>query len=60
MHIEVIDSSHDDASVDFNAAARAGIVGVIHKATEGVGDVLYGSTRGISKMGITVAPSGIV
>ena len=39
MPLELIDLSHDDATVDFNAAARAGIVGVIHKATEGVGDV---------------------
>jgi lysozyme len=39
MPIEVIDLSHDDASVDFDAVAQAGIVGVIHKATQGVGDV---------------------
>ncbi len=39
----VVDLSHADAHVDFVAAAADGIVGLFHKATEGVGyvDPLY-------------------
>jgi lysozyme len=33
----VVDLSHHNASVDFNAAKAAGIVGVLYKATEGTG-----------------------
>ena len=35
----VIDISHHQVNVDFNALAAAGIVGVIHKATAGTGFV---------------------
>jgi lysozyme len=35
----VVDLSHADGHVDFVAAAADGIVGVVHKATEGVGHV---------------------
>jgi lysozyme len=34
----VVDLSHDNPHVDFPAVAGAGILGVVHKATEGVGD----------------------
>jgi lysozyme len=39
----VVDISEDERSVDFATVAGAGIVGVVHKATEGVGyaDSLY-------------------
>lgn len=39
----IVDLSRDDPHVDFAAVAKAGIVGVIHKASEGVGyvDPLY-------------------
>jgi lysozyme len=33
----IVDLSHNNDSVDFATAAAAGIVGVIHKATEGIG-----------------------
>ncbi|HEV7859167.1 MAG TPA: glycoside hydrolase family 25 protein [Pyrinomonadaceae bacterium] len=43
----VVDLSHHNASVDFKAAQANGIVGVIHKATEGVGytDNMYAGRR---------------
>lgn len=43
----VIDIYHGDAVFDFNAVKQSGIVGVIHKATEGTGyvDALYSRRR---------------
>lgn len=43
----VVDLSHHNGAVDFAAAADAGIVGVIHKGTQGLTytDPLYGSNR---------------
>jgi GH25 family lysozyme M1 (1,4-beta-N-acetylmuramidase) len=43
----VIDLSHHNATVDLNAAKTAGILGVIHKATQGVGytDPTYQTRR---------------
>ena len=34
----VVDISHHNANVDFNKLKSAGIIGVIHKATQGLGD----------------------
>jgi GH25 family lysozyme M1 (1,4-beta-N-acetylmuramidase) len=44
----VVDLSHYDDVVDFGAVKAAGIAGIIHKATEGVGfiDKLYADRRG--------------
>jgi len=43
----VVDLSHHNGRVDFNRVARAGIVGVIHKATQGIKfvDPSYHSNR---------------
>lgn len=44
----VIDLSHHNSTVDFTAIAAGGIVGVIHKATQGTTDVdpTYATRRG--------------
>lgn len=43
----VVDLSHSNASVDFNKAKAAGILGVFHKATQGTGfvDPMYAKRR---------------
>ena len=43
----VIDLSHNNQSVDFNKAKAAGILGVVHKATQGTGfvDPMYAKRR---------------
>src|SRR5262249_3871650 len=43
----IIDVSHHNANPDFAQAAAAGIVGVIHKATQGLGfkDSMYQTNR---------------
>jgi lysozyme len=43
----VVDLSHHNAKVDFNKLRQGGVVGVIHKATEGLGfaDKMYASRR---------------
>ena len=44
----VVDLSHHNDVTDFSAVKAAGIAGIIHKATEGVGftDKLYADRRG--------------
>jgi lysozyme len=43
----VVDLSHHNGVIDLNAAARSGLVGVIHKATQGVGyqDPMYAGNK---------------
>ena len=44
----VVDISHHNGNIDLNQAKQAGIVGVIHKATQGTGmvDNMYQTNRG--------------
>jgi len=46
----VVDLSHHNAAVDFPVARRAGLLGIIHKATQGVTflDKRYESRRGMA------------
>lgn len=49
----VIDLSHNNADVDFNRARAAGVLGLIHKATQGTGfsDPTYSARRDQAKQG---------
>ena len=56
----VIDLSHHNNSVDFGKLAAAGVVGVIHKATQGADgvDPTYVFSPGICWSGLRVNRSG--